>query len=159
MRDLGTPVYSIRFFQALMKLPELKSRIIIIELDNRPVAAAFLIGYRDMLEIPWASTLRETNTMSINMYLYGKVLEYAIINKYEFFDFGRSSIDSGTYRFKRQWGALPVQNYWHYWLHDNKTLPQLNQANPKYELMVAIWKKLPIGVTNLIGPGIVKNLP
>ena len=159
MRDLGTPVYGIKLFYALMNVTEIDTQIIVIELDNKPVAAAFLIGYRDTLEIPWASTLREVNKFSINMYLYRKVLEYAIEKGYGYFDFGRSSIDSGTYRFKRQWGAKPLQTYWHYWLNEGESLPQLNPDNPKYKLLVNIWKKLPLIVTTLLGPGIVKNLP
>lgn len=159
MRDLGTPVYDMQFFRALLGVADFETRILIIELDGKPVAAAFLLGYGDVLEIPWASSLRTTNALGMNMYLYSKVLEYAIEKSYRYFDFGRSSVDSGTYRFKQQWGAKPQQNYWHYWLDDGGEIPQLNPSNPKYEMMIAIWKRLPVAITNIIGPRLVKNLP
>ena len=95
----------------------------------------------------------------MNMLLYWRVLKFAIENKYRYFDFGRSSKDSGTYRFKQQWGAKPKQCYWHYWLKDNTELPSLNPNNSKYKLIISLWKKTQYYVTKHIGPSIVKNLP
>lgn len=158
MRDLGTPVYGKIFFKNILdRFPD-QSSIMIIKLDGKPVAAAFLLGYRDTLEIPWASTIRNVSHLSVNMLMYWKILCFAISKKYSYFDFGRSSIESGTYKFKKQWGAQPKQLYWHYWLKSG-SLPALNPANPKYALIINIWKRLPIFITRLIGPAIVKNLP
>jgi FemAB-related protein (PEP-CTERM system-associated) len=159
MRDLGTPVYSKSFFCSILDYFTKQSHIIVIKLDHRPVAAAFLLGHGDTLEIPWASTIREVNHYSINMLLYWEVLRFAIKKRYVYFDFGRSSKGTGTYRFKQQWGAQPKPLYWHYWLKNGGDLPSLNPSNPKYALMINIWKRLPIPITNLIGPMVVKNLP
>ncbi len=159
MRDLGTPVYSKSFFsKILQKFPE-HSKIIIVHLNNRPVAAAFLLGYKDILEIPWASTIKDVNHLSMNMLLYWEVLKFAIKNQYQYFDFGRSSKNSGTFRFKQQWGAKPKQMYWHYWLAENVELPKLNPDNPKFALAISVWKRLPVIITKWLGPLIVKNLP
>jgi len=159
MRDLGTPVYSkLLFFNILNHFPQ-QARIITVALNKRPVAAAFLLGHKNGLEIPWASTLRLVNNISVNMLLYWEVLRFAIHNKYAYFDFGRSSIDSGTFKFKQQWGAQPKPSYWHYWLNNGKDLPALNPSNPKYALMIRTWQKLPVSLTKLIGPLIVKYLP
>lgn len=159
MRDLGTPVYGKNFFRNILdSFPE-QSSIMLIRLSNRPVAAAFLLGHGDTLEIPWASTLRAVNHYSINMLLYWEVLQFAVKKKYRYFDFGRSSKDSGTYKFKQQWGAEPKPLYWHYWLGKGGVLPSLNPSNPKYALLVNVWKRLPIAISNVLGPMIVKNLP
>lgn len=128
-------------------------------MDNKPIAASFLMGHKETLEIPWASTLKEVNHLSINMLLYWEVLKYSIKKQYSYFDFGRSSLNSGTFKFKQQWGANPKQLYWHYWLPDNSELPSLNPDNPKYALAIRAWKKLPVFVANLLGPLLVKNLP
>jgi len=159
MRDLGTPVYSKSLFGNILKFFPDKSNIITITLNEIPVAAAFLLGHGETLEIPWASTNRDFNHLGINMLMYWEVLCFAIENGYQFFDFGRSSKDSGTYQFKRQWGALPRQSYWHYWLSTGKSLPSLNPDNPKYKIAIKMWKHLPIPVTKVLGPMIVKNLP
>lgn len=160
MRDLGTPVYSKRFFFNLINAcDEQRAHVCVVYFDNLPVSGAILLGHKGVLEIPWASTLKEANAMNANMFLYWNVLKLAIERNYDFFDFGRSSKDAGTYKFKKQWGAKPVQLYWHYWLPDGGELPELNPNNPKFNLLIAIWKKLPVWVSVMIGPVVVKNLP
>lgn len=159
MRDLGTPVYGKSFFLAILKAFYTTSHIVIIRHNNCAVAAGFLLGWRSRLEIPWASTLRSANPLGVNMLLYWEVLKLAIEKGYKSFDFGRSTIDSGTFRFKKQWGAKPQQNYWHYCLHSDAEMPQLTTRSAKYQLAISIWKRLPVGLTKWLGPNIVKNLP
>lgn len=159
MRDLGTPVYSKNFFRKILQSFAEQSKIMVVYMQHKPVAAGFLLGHKGTLEIPWASTIRNVNHLSMNMLLYWEVLKFAIENDYKYFDFGRSSKGSGTFRFKRQWGAVPKQLYWHYWLGENAVLPELNPNNPKYALAINIWKRLPVTVTKWIGPCIVRNLP
>ena len=159
MRDLVTPVYSRDFFAAILgALPE-RSRIFIVRAAGTPAAAGLVLGFGQMLEIPWASSLRKFNRLSVNMLLYWKVLEYACDHGYKTFDFGRSSRDSGTFRFKQQWGAQPVTLNWHYWLRDGGDLPQLNPSNPRYRAMIATWQRLPLWLANAMGPRIVRSLP
>jgi len=159
MRDLGTPVYDKSFFSNILESFQDQSCIFTIKIGKKPIAAAFLLGYGNTLEIPWASTLREYNHLGINMLMYWEILSYAIENNFNYFDFGRSSKESGTYRFKKQWGAEPKQSYWHYWLPTGGTMPSLNPNNPKFKLVIGLWKRLPLFITNIIGPKIVKNLP
>lgn len=159
MRDLGTPVYSRSFFEEiLLKFPN-QAFITVVMYQGQPVAVAFLLGYRGRLEIPWASSLRKYNKLGVNMLLYWEVLQKAIDKGYKIFDFGRSSIDAGTYRFKKQWGAQPRQLYWHYCIKENGAMPNITPNNPKYKLAISLWKKLPLPVANFLGPWIVKYLP
>lgn len=160
MRDLGTPVYAKSFFRAILdELPE-HCTIVSVKVNRKPAAAAFLCGYKDMLEIPWASCLREHNDYNINMWMYRQILAYAIAKRYQFFDFGRSTVGAGTYNFKKQWGAKPLQHHWYYHLNgDSQDLPGLNPDNPKYRFAIAAWQKLPLAVANSLGPRIVRNLP
>jgi len=159
MRDLGSPAHSKQFVQNIMSCFPDKSWIICLRLDNRPVAAGFLISHGEILEIPLASTVRDVNHLSMNMLLYWEVLKFAVDSGFHYFNFGRSSKDAGTFRFKQQWGAKPRQLYWHYWLNGGNEPPSLNPQNPKYALAINLWKHLPIPITQWIGPRIVKNLP
>ena len=159
MRDLGTPVYNKNFFRNILTKFAGHCTLMVVYQKSSTIACAFLVGYRDTLEIPWASTLRRANAMNTNMLLYSHVLEFSIKNNYDFFDFGRSTLDAPTYRFKKQWGAKPAQHYWHYSLADGHAMPQLNPSNPKYKVAIGAWKMLPVWLTKIIGPPIVKNLP
>jgi serine/alanine adding enzyme len=158
MRDLGTPVYSRRFFEAVFAGVG-TARVGVVRLEGRPVAAGIVLGHRSTLEIPWAASRRRFNALSPNMLLYGSLLEWAIEQGYTEFDFGRSSRDSGTYRFKQQWGAAERPLVWHYWQRQSGPLPELNPESARYALLVRAWQRLPVAATRLIGPHIVKNLP
>lgn len=158
-RDLGVPVYSIDWFRLILaRLPD-TTRVFVVRIGGRPVAASIVIGFNEILEVPWAASLRAADAYGVNMYLYWTMIKFAEDAGYKAFDFGRSTIGSGTWRFKKQWGAEPVQMYWHYWVRDRSGTPQLNTANPKYRAAVALWRRLPLWMANRIGPRIVKNLP
>jgi FemAB-related protein (PEP-CTERM system-associated) len=159
MRDLGTPVYPKAFFADILRTFAGEARIFIARIGEAAAAGGLTLGHRRMLEIPWASSLRRYNRTGVNMLLYWKMLEHAIESGYACFDFGRSTPDSGTYRFKKQWGALPVQLHWHYWLRAGGEVPLINPANPRYGRAVAAWQRLPLPVANVLGPRIVRNIP
>jgi hypothetical protein len=42
---------------------------------------------------------------------------------------------------------------------ENSSLPELNPDNPKLKLLISIWKRLPVWLTRIIGPAIVKGIP
>lgn len=159
MRDLGTPVYPKQLFRSMLESFPDSARLFVVRFNAKAVAAGITIGYRSVLEIPSASALREYNRVSVNMLLYWSVLQYAIKNGYRIFDFGRSSIDAGTFRFKKQWGASPQQLRWHYYLGEGVDIPHLNPSNPKFKFATRMWQFLPLPVANLLGPKIVRHLP
>jgi serine/alanine adding enzyme len=158
MRDLGTPVYSKQLFINMLK-QNASARIVVVYVENQPVSVGFILGWRNTLEIPWASSIKDTNYQDNNMLLYWHILQFAIKEKYECFDFGRSSKDASTYKFKKQWGAKEHPLYWHYSLNERDEIPSITTHNPKYQLAITIWRLLPIWLTKIIGPHIVKYIP
>ncbi len=159
MRDLGTPVYPRLWFEDILRSFPERTRIVSVVLGGRAVASGFLIGHGSRLEIPWASSIREYNRLGVNMKLYWEVLKYAIEAGYEVFDFGRSTVGESTYRFKKQWGAMPEQCYWSYLLFDRSDVPAINPSNRKYALAIDLWKRLPLPVANFIGPRLIRGIP
>jgi len=93
------------------------------------------------------------------MFLYWNILKTAIELKYKVFDFGRSSKDSGTLKFKKQWGGQEKTLFWYYDIKGNGPLPGLNSGNRKYKVAINLWKKMPVGLSRMMGPHIVKSLP
>ena len=159
MRDLGTPVYEKGFFRSIVETFSKEVRLCVVSLKGMPLASGLLYGFRSMLEIPWAASDKRFSRLAPNMLLYSAVLEFACREGFTEFDFGRSSVDSGTYRFKQQWGAHPRQLYWYYWLSGGQSVPELNPDNPKFKAAISVWQHLPLPVANIIGPHIVKYLP
>jgi len=159
MRDLGTPVYTKRLFENILQEFSDSAGICTVYDGSTPIASGFIIGFKGLLQIPWASSIRAYNRFSPNMLLYWNILKRACEEGYSQFDFGRSTPNEGTYKFKRQWGAVPKPCYWQYWLASGEELPEINPHNPRYALMIKTWQRLPLAVTKLLGPGIVKNIP
>lgn len=159
MRDLGSPVHSKKFIRNILLYFPKNSCIAVVYLYNKPVAAGLLLQQDHKMDIPLASTIRDVNPLGINMLMYWEILKFSIDKGCTKFDFGRSSKDSGTFRFKQQWGAQQVQLYLHYWLPKDNEIPSLSHSNPKYALLIRIWKLLPVNLTKCVGPPIVKNLP
>ena len=74
------------------------------------------------------------------------------------FDFGRSTVDSGTFAFKKKWGARPEPVVWPYYLRKGNA-DDMRPDNGKYDRMINIWRRLPVGLTRVIGPAIVRRIP
>jgi FemAB-related protein (PEP-CTERM system-associated) len=159
MRDLGTPVYGRGFFAEILRIFPQDAYICRVRHAQKTVAVSFLSGFRDRLEAIWSSSVQEYLSLKPNFFLYWNLLCFAGQKGYRVFDFGRSTIDSGTHEFKLQWGAQTVQLYWDYWLRNSDQLPELNPQNPKYRMAIWLWQRLPVPVTRMIGPRIVRSLP
>lgn len=158
MRDLGTPVYPRRFFDELIRrLPE-SCTILAVHREGRAVAAAFLVGDRRTLEIPWAATVAAEKPKATNMLLYAEALKLAVQRGYGTFDFGRSTVDSGPYRFKRQWGAEPAQLHWATW-SEQPAIGRPAGESPLMTKATQLWSRLPLAVANRLGPLVSPKLP
>jgi serine/alanine adding enzyme len=153
MHALGTPVYGKDFFKSIIL--HIKSILTIVYWDGKPVGAGWLFDHGDQVSIPWASTLRDFNIYSINAYMYYNILSDCIEKGKKRFDFGRSTIDANTYKFKLQWGAEPIQCYW----YTNDTKASEGDGKESFSLAVACWKKMPLWIANRLGPLIIKDVP
>lgn len=159
MRDLGTPVYPRRLFDATFaSFPEL-ARVFVVRRAGAAIAAGITLTWRGTSLNPWASSLREFRHLSPNVLLYWTMLEQAIGSGATVFDFGRSSPGGGTYQFKQQWGAQPTPLHWEYVLLSRAEPPNQGPAQPKFERAIRLWQRLPLGLANAIGPHVARHLP
>ncbi|HJV33623.1 FemAB family XrtA/PEP-CTERM system-associated protein [Geomonas sp.] len=159
MRDLGTPVYSKSFFREVTAALDEGARVLTVDLGELTVAAGIATASGEVVEMPWASSLAEHRPLCPNNLLYWEAIRFAIRRGGATFDFGRSTVGEGTYRFKKQWGAQPVQLYWQYLMNEGEPLPELSPSNPKYRLAIRLWQRLPVALTKVLGPPIVRKIP
>lgn len=159
MHELGTPVYSRNFFSVVHAALADVTSVLVVRMGGVAHAAAIIVRHGSRIEVPWAASSAASKRVSLNMRMYWELLSKAIETGASTFDFGRSSVDSGTYRFKAQWGAKPHQLHWHYCLPEGASVPMLNHSNPKFARVVALWRSMPLWCANLIGPQISRYLP
>ena len=159
MRDLGTPVYSRRLFEEVMRAFPDRSQLHVVRMNGEPVAAGFTYRTGTMVQLPWASSIREFNPLCPNVLLYWDAIQYAASSGASVFDMGRSTPNEGTFKFKAQWGAQPVPLHWEYQLLAERDMPNVSPANPKFQLAIALWQRLPLALTKTVGPLIVRTIP
>lgn len=159
MHELGTPVYSRAFFRAVLAAFAERAAVLVIRAAGTVQATAIVVDHGSRIEVPWAAASSAAKRGALNMRMYWEMLRFSITRGAPAFDFGRSTVDSGTYRFKAQWGAEPMQLHWHYWLLKGGELPKLNHSNPKYALAGAVWRRMPLWCANMLGPYLARNLP
>ncbi len=158
MRDLGTPVYGLSFFSNILRHFPGEAELCVVRTGNTPVASALLLHGKGVTEVPSASSLREFNSTCANMLMYWNLLDRAVQRGQSIFDFGRSTTDGNTYRFKKQWGAAPEPAVWQYYTRDGRA-DDLRPDNPRYQRLIRMWQRLPVRLTRWLGPMIVRGIP
>ena len=157
MRELGSPVHGRRFFAAIFDAFGSRARLVLVRKGSTPVGGLIALAFKDVLSVPWASCLREYGTLCPNMLLYWAAIRAGCREGFRRFDFGRSSRGSGTYRFKRQWGAQEEPLFWY-------TIPLRGggggglASGRRAALLAGSWRHLPLAVTRTVGPHIRKYL-
>jgi len=159
MRELGTPVYSPAFFREILRAFPGRIEICLVRHKGKTVAAAFLNSYRGVVEAQWSASDREALAMKPNMFLFWSILRRAVERGLQELDFGRSWTGTGSYDFKMQWGGRAVPLHWDYWHPNANHANGVNRKNPKFQVFIRAWQKLPLPVTTLVGPRIARYLP
>jgi hypothetical protein len=90
--------------------------------------------------------------------MYWEVMRRACERGYRVFDFGRSKMGTGPYHFKRNWGFEPTPLAYEFHLVRAEKIPDLNPLNPRFRAFISAWRRLPLPLTKLLGPPIVRCL-
>jgi serine/alanine adding enzyme len=158
MRELGSPVHAQRFFRAVFGAFGGRARVGVVRQGTTPIGSLIALAFKDTLVVPWASCLRRYVALCPNMLLYWETMRLGCAEGFRRFDFGRSTRDSGTYRFKRQWGAQEEPLFWY-------TIPLRGRgrgtrpgARRGAALLTGSWRHLPLALTRSLGPHIRKYL-
>jgi FemAB-related protein (PEP-CTERM system-associated) len=158
MRDLGTPVMPRSFFDRIASAFPDSATLAVAYMQGRPVASGFAFRYGDEVEMTWASSLLEVRRSAPNMLIYWEMMRAAIQAGARRFNFGRCSRDSGTYRFKMQWGGQEEALYW----YQHASGERASTPSPDDKAFAwgpRLWKRLPLPIAGILGPRIVKYLP
>jgi serine/alanine adding enzyme len=157
MHDLGSPVHAIAFLRAAVEEFGDRARIVLVRRGRMAIGGLVALAFKDALVVPWAACLKEYFPLRPNMLLYWETIRFACVQGFRQFDFGRSTLQSGTYYFKRQWGAHDSPLFWY-------TIPVRGRAGRPLiasgvaDTLPKLWQRLPIPLTRRLGPPIRKYL-
>lgn len=158
MRDLGTPVYGKRLFREFLAQLRDQAELCVVYLDDIPIACSLIWYIGDLTQVPSASALNEYRSTAVNTWMYWQVMRRAVEKGMKTFDFGRSSDGGPTFDFKRKWGASPQPAAWQYYVRRGDPT-DMRPDGGRYSIAINAWKRLPVWLTRLIGPTIVRGIP
>lgn len=158
VRNLGTPVFSRRYFRLLMDTFGDAADVATVLQGDSLVAAVMNFYFRDEVLPYYGGGTIAARTCAGNDFMYWEVMRRAADRGFRLFDFGRSKNGTGAYSFKRNWGFVPEKLHYRYRLAPGAVIPGHNPMNPKYRIFVAAWKRLPLPMANVLGPFIVRGL-
>lgn len=159
VRNLGTPVFSRRYFDVLRNEFGKDCRVLMISHEGQDVAGVLSFYFRnEVLPYYGGSVAKAREIKGVNDFMYWELMRRSAEQGIDVFDFGRSKNDSGPYKFKQHWGFEPEPLHYEYHLVSADAVPDVNPLNPKYQLFIKAWKKLPLPVANTVGPFLAKSL-
>jgi len=155
----GTPPHARRYFEALREIFRDDCEVMtVLDPSGRPVSGVMSFTFRDEVLPYYAGDLENARELAANDFKYWELMRRACERGLRVFDYGRSKRGTGSFDFKKNWGFEPTPLAYEYQLFGRDAIPQNNPANPKYRAMIAVWRRLPRGVANALGPSIVRNL-
>jgi FemAB-related protein (PEP-CTERM system-associated) len=158
VRNLGTPVFAKSYFRILCEEFSDCCDIVTVTASGKGVAAVLNFYFRDQVLPFYGGGVRGARALAANDFMYWEVMRRACDRGFRVFDFGRSKIGTGAYAFKRNWGFEPTPLDYQFFVAAGRQMPDLNPLNPKFRLLVAGWKRLPLVLANRLGPLIVKGI-
>jgi len=159
VRNLGTPVFSKKYFSILKRVFKQQCEIVtIVDADKQLIASVMNFYFKQEVLPYYGGGTEHARRVQGNDFMYWEVMRRAVEKGIKVFDYGRSKEGTGSYRFKKHWGFEPTPLYYEFHLVNATDIPDINPLNPKYQFFIAAWKRLPLAVSQIIGPWLAKDL-
>jgi FemAB-related protein (PEP-CTERM system-associated) len=158
LRDHGTPTHPLGWYETLLQIFGTDAQTMVILDKNAPACACLALYHKNYVTPHYSGGLPEARPIKAFDVMYWHLMKKAQERGCEIFDFGRSKIGSGAASYKIYWGFEEKPLHYQYYLQRGTKMPDVNPNNPKYAMFVKLWQKLPVSVTNQLGPLLAKQL-
>ena len=156
VRNLGTPVFPKSLFDAA--LDDLDADILTVRHRGEAVASV-LSFYHDGAVLPyWGGGTWAARHLRANERMYFELMRHALRAGCDRFDFGRSKTGSGAYSYKKNWGFTPEPLSYASWTASGAKKRDADPTSAKHSARIELWKRLPLALTNRVGPYIARGL-
>ncbi len=158
-RAHGTPALGRRFFDMLLAtFPECSDVLYVSDAAGRDLSAILSFYHRGEVLAYYAGEVAQARETNANDFKYWSLMKHAAARGCDRFDFGRSKAGTGSFQFKKLWGFEPTVLQYEFPYLPSGRVPQNNPMNPKYRTAIEMWKRLPRGVVDRVGPMLVGGL-
>lgn len=158
VRNLGTPVFPRRLFDAVRAAFGDDADILTVLAGGRPVASVLSLYHNGTVMPYWGGGTQEARTLRANELMYFALMRHARARGCAAFDFGRSKYETGPFAYKKNWGFEPQPLAYAVRTADGAEAREVNPLSPRYQAKIAAWKKLPLWLANRLGPPLARGL-
>ncbi|HSG50487.1 MAG TPA: FemAB family XrtA/PEP-CTERM system-associated protein [Rheinheimera sp.] len=159
VRNLGTPVFSKDFFKKIREVFPAQTEVLTVRHQHKAVSSVMSFYFKGEVLPYYGGGIAQAKSLKSNDFMYYQLMCHARADmNCDSYDFGRSKIDSGAYQYKKHWGMTGIELPYQYHLVKADSLPNLSPNNPKYQLFIKLWQKLPLAVSQWLGPKLSKYL-
>jgi FemAB-related protein (PEP-CTERM system-associated) len=159
-QSLGSPGLPRAWFEALLQEFGADALLHCVHKEQRVVAATLSFVFRDTLLFYYIGTTADANReYSATNFLGTRLQQLAVERGLEWFDLGRSRVDSGPYQFKQHQGFEPRVLPYRYLLLKSRALPSFNPSNPRTEMLRRAWSRLPRWLARDLSGPLMRYLP
>lgn len=158
VHQLGTPVFPKRLFANGLKHFGSDCKIFSVHWKGKLVAAVWTLFYAGEVIPYFGGSLKDYNRLAVNNFMYWMLIRYGCENGYRIFDFGRSKKGTGSFDFKKRWGMTMTELPYQYLLVRQQSMPDYSPLNPNFSAATRIWRRLPLPLTQWIGPMVSRHL-
>jgi len=158
VRNLGTPVFPKKLFQSLLKVFPGQVDILSITKDETLLASVMNFYFKEDVIPYYGGGTSAARFFKANDFMYWSLMQHAVKKGLRQFDYGRSKEGTGSYSFKKNWGFEAKPLYYEYYLVKATEVSEINPLNPKYQFFIKLWKKLPLKLSQLLGPILARDL-
>ncbi|MGR5134586.1 FemAB family XrtA/PEP-CTERM system-associated protein [Vibrio alfacsensis] len=159
VHNLGTPVFDKKLFDSLKEtFGDQCETFVVRNNEGIPVSSVLSFYYKETVLPYYGGGTSDARELKSNDYMYYQLMCAAIDKGISKFDFGRSKKESGSYKYKKHWGMQEESLHYRVALIKADKLPNLSPNNPKYKMLINIWKKMPLGLSRQLGPQLSKYL-
>lgn len=161
MKQLGSPAPALAFFSRFFAyLPDQSTLLTVLDRQSERVVGGMLLLTSpgdQTLYYPYGANLVEYNHHYLNNFMYWEAVKHGMRSGMKQLDMGRSQADTGTYHFKAQWGAKPIQLK--YFELGGEFGGKVGKSErERLSGLIELWKLLPRFVTDPLGEQVIQYL-
>lgn len=158
VHNLGTPVFPRSLFDAMLDAFGGDADILTVHHAGEPISSVLSFYHRGTVMPFWGGGVFAARALKANERMYYELMLHARRRGTTRFDFGRSKTGSGPFKYKKNWGFEPEPLTYGLWSAPGVEPHDLDPTDASYAAKIALWKKLPLRVANMIGPHIARGL-
>jgi FemAB-related protein (PEP-CTERM system-associated) len=158
VRNHGTPVFPKKYFRLLKHVFGDQCEVRVVNSGDESISTVMSFYFRDEVLPYYGGGLPVARSVKAFDYMYWDLMQTVCQRGIRIYDYGRSKKGTGSYSFKKNWGFVPKPLPYQYRLVKSNEMPEINPLNPKYQLFIKAWRRLPLPLANAIGPWLAKNL-